>query len=86
MLMAEFDLIGAAPDVAIPLDGRRVMIRCEQLDPAARRTGKHIHLKMAPEDAMRLLMQLRFAQQKYGWPDHPGEPDMVEVPADRQKN
>jgi hypothetical protein len=87
-LTAEFDLVGINPDVLTLPDGKRVMIRCEWIahDPVARHTGKHIHLGMTPVDAMRLLGLLRSAQQRFGWPDHPGAPELTEVPADRQKN
>jgi len=87
-ITAEFDLVGITPDVITTPDGKRVMIRCEWMahDPVARHTGKHIHLGMTPVDAMRLLGLLRLAQQRFGWPDHPGAPELIEVPTDRQKN
>lgn len=85
---AEFDLVGVDPDVIVPTDGSRVMLSLDQVvhDPVARRSGKRIHLGMTPADAMRLLGHLRLAQQRFGWPDHPGTPELIEVPPDRKKN
>jgi hypothetical protein len=52
----------------------------------SRRSGKHIHLELTNESAMRLLAVLKLYQNHLGLPDDPTPPIRTDVPPAKDRH
>ena len=86
-MKADLNLVGTEPSLIVESNRERVIIQATLIEfpegaEFGKKSEKYIHLGMTVADAMHLLANLKFVQQRYGWPDAP--PPLVQPPRSDQ--